>query len=28
VGVALALVRRLRILFWNAVGLVLLAIRR
>jgi hypothetical protein len=28
VGVALALVRRLRILFWNAAGLVLLAIRR
>jgi hypothetical protein len=28
VGVALALVRRLRILFWNAVGLLLLAIRR
>lgn len=28
VGVALALVRRLRILFWNAVGLVLLAVRR
>jgi hypothetical protein len=27
-GVALALVRRLRILFWNAVGLVLLATRR
>jgi hypothetical protein len=28
VGVALALVRRLRILFWNGVGLVLLAMRR
>jgi hypothetical protein len=28
VGVTLALVRRLRILFWNAVGLVLLAARR
>lgn len=28
VGVALALVRRLRILFWNAIGLVLLAVRR
>jgi hypothetical protein len=28
VGVALALVRRLRILFWNAVGLLLLAVRR
>jgi hypothetical protein len=27
-GVALALVRRLRILFWNGVGLVLLALRR
>jgi hypothetical protein len=28
IGVALALVRRLRILFWNVVGLVLLAMRR
>jgi hypothetical protein len=28
VGVALALVRRLRVIFWNAVGLVLLSIRR
>jgi hypothetical protein len=28
VGVALALVRRLRIVFWNVVGLVLLAARR
>ena len=28
VGVALALVRRLRILFWNALGLTLLAVRR
>jgi hypothetical protein len=28
IGVALALVRRLRILFWNAVGLLLLAMRR
>jgi hypothetical protein len=28
VGVALALVRRLRILFWNAVGLLLFAVRR
>lgn len=28
VGVALALVRRIRILFWNVVGLVLLAMRR
>lgn len=28
VGVALALVRRLRILFWNAIGLTLLAVRR
>lgn len=27
-GVALALVRRLRIMFWNVVGLVLLAVRR
>ncbi|HUE90455.1 MAG TPA: lysylphosphatidylglycerol synthase domain-containing protein [Vicinamibacterales bacterium] len=27
-GVALALVRRLRILFWNAIGLGLLAVRR
>ena len=27
-GVALALVRRLRILFWNAIGLALLAMRR
>jgi glycosyltransferase 2 family protein len=27
-GVALALVRRLRVLFWNAVGLSLLAVRR
>jgi hypothetical protein len=27
-GVALALVRRLRVLFWNAIGLVLLAMRR
>jgi hypothetical protein len=27
-GVALALVRRLRVLFWNGVGLVLLAMRR
>jgi hypothetical protein len=28
VGVALALVRRLRILFWNAIGLVFLTMRR
>jgi hypothetical protein len=28
VGVTLALVRRLRVLFWNAIGLVLLASRR
>jgi glycosyltransferase 2 family protein len=28
VGVALALVRRLRVLFWNAIGLSLLAMRR
>ncbi len=28
VGVALALVRRIRILIWNSIGLVLLAIRR
>ena len=28
VGVALALVRRLRILFWNGVGVLLLALRR
>jgi hypothetical protein len=28
IGVALALVRRLRILFWNGVGLLLLAMRR
>jgi hypothetical protein len=27
-GVALALVRRLRVLFWNAIGLALLAVRR
>jgi hypothetical protein len=27
-GVALALVRRLRILFWNVIGLILLAMRR
>ena len=27
-GVTLALVRRVRILFWNAAGLMLLAIRR
>jgi hypothetical protein len=28
IGVALAMVRRLRILFWNAIGLAVLAARR